>query len=254
MTLDLFGDAESGPSRWFVDLEQPDRARRIDGLVLVESYDRTARPPEEVATMEKARSYGAHSVFFEAGRNGRAPVPQAFVFVSKDGTDDEAFADLHKRLWSWGGVPIVYRRTPGQIQLFRCAHDPDFISAAGEQVCRPFKFLDIASRIATEEAWWNGDDHLVQMPHIVLAGLLAVKATCIVWAELLCPTADRFVGSDNAALHQHFLDKTQAQRKPKVEPDRVCDDLRWEAMALVAEGQAVHASASIPGAPHKPLP
>lgn len=157
MTLDLFGDTDSGPTRWFVDLEQPDRAKQIDGLVLVESYDRTARPPEEVATIEKARSYGAHSVFFEAGRNGRAPVPQAFVFVSKDGTDDEAFADLHKRLWSWGGVPIVYRRTPGQIQLFRCAHDPDFISAAGEQVCRPFKFLDIASRIATEEAWWNAE-------------------------------------------------------------------------------------------------
>jgi hypothetical protein len=157
MTLDLFSDAESGPSRWFVDIEQPDRARHIDGLVLVEDYDRAARPPEEVATMEKARSYGAHSVFFEAGRNGRAPVPQAFVFVSKDGTDDEEFAELHKRLWSWGGVPIVYRRTPGQIQLFRCAHDPDFISASGQQVCRPFKYLDIASRIAAKEAWWDAE-------------------------------------------------------------------------------------------------
>lgn len=157
MTPDLFSEAGSGPSRWFVDLEQSDRARQIDGLVLVEDYDRAARPPEEVATMEKARSYGAHSVFFEAGRNGRAPVPQAFVFVSKDGTDDEEFADLHKRLWSWGGVPIVYRRTPGQIQLFRCAHDPDFISATGEQICRPFKYLDVASRIAAKEAWWDAE-------------------------------------------------------------------------------------------------
>lgn len=157
MTLDLFTDANSEPSRWFADLDQPDRARHIDGLVLVEGYDPGARPPEEVATMEKARLYGAHSVFFEAGRNGRAPVPQAFVFVSSDGNDDQEFAELHKRLWSWGGVPILYRRTPGQIQLFRCAHDPDFISATGEQVCNPFKFLDIASRIARKEAWWDAE-------------------------------------------------------------------------------------------------
>jgi hypothetical protein len=66
--------------------------------------------------------------------------------------------------------------------------------------------------------------------------LLAVKATCIVRAELLCPTADRFIGDDNAAFQQHFLDKAQTQRKPKVEPNSMGDDLSWETMALVADG------------------
>jgi hypothetical protein len=157
MTLDLFDPTDDGPSRWFVDLDRASGATHIDGLVRVDGYAPAGRPPEEVATMEKARVYGAHSVFFEASRNGRAPVPQAFVFVSKDGSDDKAFAELHKRLWSWGGVPILYRRTPGQIQLFRCAHDPDFISASGEQVCKPFKFLDIGTRIAAKEAWWDAE-------------------------------------------------------------------------------------------------
>jgi len=157
MTLDLLSDAGAEPTRWFVELERSTGAKPVDGLVLVAGYAPTGRPPEEVATMEKARLYGAHSVFFETGRNGRAPVPQAFVFVSKEGDDDKEFADLHKRLWSWGGVPILYRRTPGQIQLFRCAHDPDFISATGEQVCKPFKFLDIGSRIAGKEAWWDAE-------------------------------------------------------------------------------------------------
>jgi hypothetical protein len=156
MTLDLFSDAAE-PNRWFIQLDQANAAQQIDGLVIVDGYDRTGRPPEEVATMEKARFYKAHSVFFEVGRNGRAPVPQAFVFVSKDGGDDEEFADLHKRLWSWGGVPLLYRRTPGQIQLFRCAHDPDFISPTGEQICKPFRFLDIGSRIAATEAWWDAE-------------------------------------------------------------------------------------------------
>src|SRR6185437_14378579 len=45
----------------------------------------------------------------------------------------------------------------GQIQLFRCAHDPDFISASGEQVCKPFKFLEVGSRIAGNEAWWDAE-------------------------------------------------------------------------------------------------
>lgn len=157
MTLDLFSDAAAEPNRWFVQLDHANAAQQIDGLVIVDGYDRTGRPPEEVATMEKARFYKAHSVFFEVGRNGRAPVPQAFVFVSRDGGDDEEFADLHKRLWSWGGVPLLYRRTPGQIQLFRCAHDPDFISPTGEQICKPFRFLDIGSRIAATEAWWDAE-------------------------------------------------------------------------------------------------
>ncbi|WP_107676116.1 class I SAM-dependent DNA methyltransferase [Agrobacterium sp. LAD9] len=157
MTLDLFSAAAPDPNHWFARLDDENVAHGIDGLILADGYDPTGRPPEEVATMEKARSYKAHSVFFEAGYNGRAPLPQAFIFVSKDGTDDDEFADLHKRLWSWGGVPLLYRRTPGQIQLFRCVHDPDFISPSGEQICKPFRFLDIASRIATTEAWWDAE-------------------------------------------------------------------------------------------------
>ena len=39
------------------------------------------------------------------------------------------FAELHQRLWSWGGVPLLYRKTLGLVQLFRCAHKPDFVSA-----------------------------------------------------------------------------------------------------------------------------
>lgn len=157
MTLDLFSAAAPEPSRWFAQLDQGSAEQQVDGLVIVLGYDPAGRPPEEVATMEKARFYKAHSVFFEAGRNGRAQIPQAFVFVSQNGADDQEFADMHKRLWSWGGVPLLYRRTPGQIQLFRCAHDPDFISPTGEQICKPFRFLDIGSRIAATEAWWDAE-------------------------------------------------------------------------------------------------
>lgn len=153
MIKDLFGSI--GPGAWLTDFDRDEPTTVIDGLVRVGTYDPQGRPPEEVATMEKALSYGAHSVFFEAGRNGRAPIAQAFVYVSKDGADDEEFANLHKRLWSWGGVPLLYRKCQGQVQLFRCAHDPDFISEDGTPTCNPIRILDLGSRIAARESWWD---------------------------------------------------------------------------------------------------
>lgn len=153
MTGDLLGSL--GQRAWLSEFDRDGSSTTIDGLVRVSAYDPFGRPPEEVATMEKASEYGAHSVFFEAGRNGRAPIAQAFVYVSRDGTDDEEFAHLHKRLWSWGGIPLLYRKRLGQVQLFRCAHDPDFIAADGTPRCNPIKILNLASHIAEQEAWWD---------------------------------------------------------------------------------------------------
>ncbi|MGB0722914.1 MAG: HsdM family class I SAM-dependent methyltransferase [Gammaproteobacteria bacterium] len=176
---------------WFEALEDMRDKSAVNGLVHVASYDRTGRPPEEVMTMEKAGLYGAHSVFFEAGRNGRAATPQAFIFVSKDGGDDEKFADTHKRLWSWGGVPLLYRKTPAQIQLFRCAHGPDFISKEGKTVCHPFKFLDIASRVAATEPWWDAER--------IRNGTL--------WDD---PTVCKLLLSEKKAAHRKLVDAIRA--------------------------------------------
>ena len=101
--------------------------------------------------MEKAGAYGAQAVFSKQPE-GRAPVAQAFVFVSDGPADDQEFAELHRRLWCWGGVPFIYRKTPGLVQLFRCAHKPDFISAKGETICNPIKNLKMATAI-NEDPW-----------------------------------------------------------------------------------------------------
>lgn len=129
----------------------------VDGLVAVANYVPDGRPPEEVAVVEKAATYGARAVFFEAGRHGRAAVAQALVFDIADHRDDQQFAELHKRLWSWGGVPIVYRAGPGRIQLFRCAHEPDFVGPDGNPVCRPIRTLTVGAEIAARDIWWDAD-------------------------------------------------------------------------------------------------
>ncbi len=128
---------------------------RPEGLVQVEGYDPTGRPPHEVFALEKAAGYGARAVFFEAGTDGGNGAPQAFVFVAKDADgSDERFAEIHQRLWSWGGVPLVYRHVAGAVQLFRCAHRPDF-AEKGRLVCRPFDILRIGADVANAEAWWD---------------------------------------------------------------------------------------------------
>ncbi|MDO8412532.1 MAG: N-6 DNA methylase [Gallionellaceae bacterium] len=126
----------------------------VEGLVQVHGYKRDGRPPEEVVMMEKARLYGATAVFFEAARNEKPSVAQAFIYITDTPEDNPAFAETHQKLWSWGGVPLVYRKLPGCVQLFRCAHGPDFVSKTGEPKCNPVKTLQLASAVSADP-WWN---------------------------------------------------------------------------------------------------
>ena len=166
-------------AKWLFDLDESAKGMAVDGLVPVSGYRRDGRPPEEVAMMEKAQSYGAEAVFFEAGRNNKPPVAQAFVFVSSGPADDPQFGELHQRLWSWGGVPLLYRKTKGLVQLFRCAHKPDFVSPKGETICRPFKVLKLAGAIS-EDPWWDAarlrNGTLWDDPAVCKAMLSASKA------------------------------------------------------------------------------
>lgn len=157
MTLDI-DERDGRAADWLFAIGTEHSVPAIDGLVAVSGFDRAHFLPEQVAVLEKADSYKARAVFFEAERHGRAPVAQALIFDALDHPDDGAFAELHKRLWSWGGVPLVYRAAPGVIQLFRCAHEPDFQGSGEIPVCRPIRTLLLGVDIAEAEAlaaWWD---------------------------------------------------------------------------------------------------
>lgn len=181
--------------QWLMDLGRAEGGLPVDGLVPVRGYQSDGRPPEEVVMMEKAKAYRAHAVFFEAGRNSRPPTAQAFVFVSDGPANDSQFAELHKRLWSWGGVPLLYRKTQGLVQLFRCSHKPDFYSAKGQLICNPVKTLDIASAISTNlfgdssdlDPWWDASR--------IRNGTL--------WDD---PTVGKVMFSSRRAAHKRLID------------------------------------------------
>lgn len=141
-----------------------DSAAAVSGLVRVQDYDPNGRPPEEVALMERAKEYKADAVFFEEPQQGRHAVAQAFVYGATTLADDADFAEHHRKLWSWGGVPLVYRRTPTLLQLFRCAHKADFLGKGGQLKCNPVSTLSLAAQIELDltptdepEPWWDSD-------------------------------------------------------------------------------------------------
>lgn len=143
------------PGKWLIDFNDGNSRASVDGLVSVHGYDNAGRPAEEVLIMEKAKLYRADAVFFEAPHDDRPPIAQAFLYRSDGPVRDPDFAALHQRLWSWGGVPLVFRFTNGLVQLFRCAHGPDFVDN-GKIVCRPFKTLELASKVASDP-WWDAE-------------------------------------------------------------------------------------------------
>ena len=146
-------------ANWLIELSNGDTQSSIDGLVLVKEFRALSLAPEQYLMMEKAESYAAHSVFFEAGRNNRAPVAQAFIYVSDHPGESHEFALLHKRLWSWGGVPLLYRKTPGKVELFRCASKADFDQKDTAPRYKAYDTVSLVANIATAEArataWWN---------------------------------------------------------------------------------------------------
>lgn len=156
MTVHELGAAFAA-GEWLFAIGSEGDLPAIEGLVAVHGFDPVGHAPDEVAVVERARAYGARAVFFEAQRHGKSPIAQAFIFDAQDHPDEASFAELHKRMWSWGGVPLIYRAGPGLIQLFRCAHKPDFAGPNDIPICNPIRTLKLGAHIAELDIWWDAE-------------------------------------------------------------------------------------------------
>ena len=142
---------------WLKDLTKPDAGSGIDGLVAVAGEAWRGADPAQVTVMETAARYGADYVFFRAPSATHPAIAEALVYVD-DALSDEEFAQLHRRLWSWGGVPLVYRKRRGRVDLLRCAHRPDFVSSDGQvrySVFRTLNLLTDIDRNVEVDPWWD---------------------------------------------------------------------------------------------------
>ncbi len=196
------------PVNWMLELSDEDTKSSIDGLILVNGFRALELPPEQYEMMEKAEGYGAHSVFFEASRHNRSQIAQAFIYVSDHPGASDEFALLHKRLWSWGGVPLLYRKTPGKVELFRCVSKPDFDQNSEIPKYRAYDTLTVTANIANAEsataAWWD----------------FGRLRNGTLWDD---PTVCEHLLSDTASAHRHLVSNIFALYK-KIKADALLSE------------------------------
>ncbi|MCX6874725.1 MAG: N-6 DNA methylase [Verrucomicrobia bacterium] len=151
----------SADSITFWQTGHPTPALAESGLRAVGEWNLSPDLSAEVrVVLKKAGDFGASHVFFRS-RPGRPTVPEALVFDDASGSrtrTEDAFAQLHRRLWSWGAVPMVYRRLPGRVDVFRCAHRADFDTGRAKPKYSFYNSLDTAADITGHleaEPWWD---------------------------------------------------------------------------------------------------
>lgn len=146
---------DEAPGDWLRELRKAG-GKPLEGLVALAGGAWRADDPRRVVVLEKAAGYGADYVLFRPAAPDQPVVPEALIYVD-DGLRDEEFAELHRRLWSWGGVPLVFRKQAGRVDLLRCAHGPDFAGPDGRLRYRAHDTFDLLTLIdaATPAPWWD---------------------------------------------------------------------------------------------------
>jgi len=78
------------------------------------------------------------------------------------------------------------------------------------------------------------DDHFVEISNVSTAWRLSLQTPGIIRSKFLSPDSNRLVGNHDPAFEQQFLDQPQAERKSKIQPHRMGDDLWRKTVALIA--------------------
>lgn len=120
------------------DGEQP------TGLFFV--ADKIKHPHVRIA-LEHAKKYEADAVFFRMFPTGdnRSPLPQIYVYHDTNPSLDKSkYAEIHRRLWNVGIVPLAFIITAAEIKVLNCRREPDIeiISKKPHFLFTPFKKLE----------------------------------------------------------------------------------------------------------------
>src|ERR1700752_22678 len=97
----------------------------------------------------------------------------------------------------------------------------------------------------------DGDDDLIQVPLVAALGRAPTNAVGELAAKFQTPLPDRLIGHRDTASRQYLFDHAKAERKPKIQPYRVADDLSRVPIAGV---KGVSMRLHPARLPDKPLP
>src|SRR5207248_919039 len=85
----------------------------------------------------------------------------------------------------------------------------------------------------------DANDHLVEVPPVARTRARSSEPAGKSGPELQNPAPHRLIGDIESAFSEELLHVPVAQCEPQIEPDRVLDDRRREAMSAV--GELIHA-------------
>jgi type I restriction-modification system DNA methylase subunit len=117
-------------------------------------------------SLEEAERYEADAVFFRMfpDEKNRSPLPQVYIYHNTTLDLDVArYAEIHRRLWNAGVVPLVFIFTATEVRVLNCRREPD-INHNNKPRFSPFSSLEdllkvdqafITRDIATGTFWEN---------------------------------------------------------------------------------------------------
>ncbi len=116
--------------------------------------DKNQVEPQIRISLEQAESYAADAVFFRIfpENEKRSPVPQIYIYRDSTFSFDEArYAEIHRRLWNAGIVPLVFIITASQIKIINCRKEPEFDRLINIPIFTPFQSLE--ALVAVDKAF-----------------------------------------------------------------------------------------------------
>lgn len=122
---------------------------RTNAPTLAAKVHDPSTPPEEIFALERALAFRADFVYFRRVPD-RPPVPLAWVFdrtdtLSSSITSGE-MAQLHRRLWSAGEIPLSFVFLPTEVQIYHVLQGPRL--ADGDMEAHPWDTVRLAGEVA----------------------------------------------------------------------------------------------------------
>jgi methylase of polypeptide subunit release factors len=104
-------------------------------------------PFGEVLILHKAQELKARAVYFRR-IEGRSSVPQLFIYDNSDqNLSDNELADIHKKLWSGGIVPLYYVFDHTEVKIFNCRKPVRIVGKTDEVKVDPLETLLLTSAV-----------------------------------------------------------------------------------------------------------
>ena len=101
---------------------------------------------EELLTLNTAKNLGATAVYFRRFAENQSSKPQLFIFDNtRKSFTPEKLAELHRKIWSSGIVPLYYVFDDTNINIFDARKHVDYDKSSRAISVEPFKCLPIVT-------------------------------------------------------------------------------------------------------------